>query len=286
MALFTESEIDDILGAVEESMQSAAALAKNFPPAEEDEEQGDAPEMGAESSHEIGTEGEEQPGGDPAMGGEGDPAMGGEGDPAMGGEGDPAMGGDEEMGGDPAMGGEGDPAMGGDDALANEGEDGEISDEELHQIYASMDPSELERHYMIVRGLLRDAYAKMEKSETNNNEGTKVEKKELEDKVANLEKSNKELEASLQGAIKAMQLIAKPTRKAITENVQILGKSEGDNGNEGDNFPTDLSKSEIVAKINDRIRDTSLTKNDRDVFNDYLLRNSGKEDVIKILGRK
>ena len=250
MALFTESEIDDILGAVEESMQSAAALAKNFPPAEEDEEQGDAPEMGAESSHEIGTEGEEQPGGDPAMGGEGDPAMGG------------------------------------DDALANEGEDGEISDEELHQIYASMDPSELERHYMIVRGLLRDAYAKMEKSETNNNEGTKVEKKELEDKVANLEKSNKELEASLQGAIKAMQLIAKPTRKAITENVQILGKSEGDNGNEGDNFPTDLSKSEIVAKINDRIRDTSLTKNDRDVFNDYLLRNSGKEDVIKILGRK
>lgn len=287
---FSESEIDEIIGAVEESMQKAASLAKaDF---SDTEDKGDAPEMaappemadasaadapppapavdvappapgmGAEESHEIGTEGEEMPGGEPAA--------------------------EEGMEQAPdQMEAEGDAALAEDD--------GELSDDELHQIYASMDPSDLERHYMIIRGMLRDAYAKMEKSEdgssdasTKKDEVDMVKKSEYENKISELEKSNEEMKKSLEAAIKAVELISKPERKAVTSEVQVLGKTESDvsSGKESDIDYSSLSKSEITAELNKKVRDPNLSKSDRDIINGYLLRGEGQKEVIKLLGSK
>jgi len=289
---FSDSEIDEILGAVEETMQNAANLAKGgFPPQEGDEEVGDAPalptdegqaDMGQEAPAEVpsedmgaGAPGEEAPIGEEVPGEEA-------------GMGDEMGAPEEEAGMPPEAGAEGDEAL--------EGDDGELNDEELHQIYSSMDPSDLERHYMIIRSMLRDAYAKMEKTEdssedqqNSNEEEDMAKTEELEKKVSELTKSNDEMQKSLEAAVKAMQIIAKPERKAVTSEVQVLGKTESDvaNGtNEGSVDYTSLSKSDITEKLNDKVRDPSLSKSDRDAINGYLLRGEGQDQVIKILGSK
>ena len=286
---FSDTEIDEILGAVEETMQNAANLAKGG----YREEQEDAPEMGQEGAPEMAPEMGQQPVA-PEMGQE-DQGMA----PEMGQE-EQGMApeeqgyAEEEQGMEPEMGQEeqGYAEEGGDEAL--EGENGELSDDELHQIYASMEPQDLERHYMIIRSMLRDAYAKMEKSEKSTESNKeKVEdmakNEEYETKISQLEKSNVEMQQSLEAAIKAVELIHKPERKAVTSEVQVLGKTESDvagQNTEGEVDFSSLSKSDITAKLNEKVRDPKLSKSDREAINGYLLSGSGKEEIIKLLGSK
>ena len=284
---FSETEIDEILGAVEETMQNAAKLAKgNF----DSDEEGDAPAMQGEQAAapapEMGAPAPEMGAPAPEMGAPAPAAPA----PEMGQ--DPAAqeaAPEEGFGEDPAAQeqGFGEEQPQGEEAL--EGDQGEISDEELQQIYSSMDPSDLERHYMIIRSMLRDAYAKMEKkeesAESTNGEG-QLEKSEYQEKISALEKSNKEMEKSLTAAIEAMSILTKPERKAVTSEVQVLGKSENDTAatKEGTVNYNELSKSELVGELNEKVRDPKLSKSDRDTINAFLLRDEGKEQVIKLLG--
>jgi hypothetical protein len=284
---FSESEIDNILVAVEESMQNAANLSKSAKmskalPGEEDPSMGGdpaaapAPDMGGDPAAAPAPD----MGGDPSMGG--DPAAA----PAPDMGGDPAAEGD--MGGDPAAEGDmgGDPAAEGNPDEALQGEEGDISDEELQQIYASMEPQELERHYMIIRGMLRDAYAKMEKSQP-------VKKSEssanLEGKVSDLVKENEEMKKSLEAAFKAIGHLARPERKAVTQSIQVLGKTESDvstgNSESSEDYTT-LSKQEIVSRINQKVSDPRLSKSDREAINGFVLYNEGKDKIFEILRRK
>lgn len=281
---FSESEIDEILGAVEETMQNAANLAKSAEFAQDDsEEEGDAPAMPAEEGQEDQSapeESAEAP--SEEMGDEAAPAAPAE---EQGMEEAPAAPGEEA--GMPAE----EQGMEGDQAL--EGDDGELSDEELHQIYANMEPAELERHYMIIRSMLRDAYAKMEKSEsksnTSNEEEDMAKNEELEKQVSELTKSNEEMKKSLEAAVKAMQIIAKPERKAVTSEVQVLGKTESDvatGAKESDVDYSTLSKAEITEKLNEKVRDPKLSKSDREAINGWFLRGEGQDQIFKILGSK
>jgi hypothetical protein len=194
-------------------------------------------------------------------------------------------------GGDPAAQGQ-DSAGDGDQALAGEGQGGEeLSDQELHQIYAGMDPADLERHYMVIRSVLRTAYQKFEKSEsqpTKEDDMDKQEKAKLEKQIAELQKSNKEMEESLTGAIKAVEILAKPTRKAVVSDVQVLGKGEAQNQPAAGSDFSGLSKAEVVQKINGKVRDPKLTKSDRDTLNRYVLSKTeeGRSEVLAILGGK
>lgn len=302
---FTDAEIDAMLEEVEQAVNTSVKLAKNAgqKPGETD----DAPDMGgdpaaagappAAAPGAPGAPGAGAPptadptaadaGGDPAAAGQdpgADPAAGG--DPAMAG-GDP--GADPAAEGDPA-GGEGDPAAAGqgDQALEGDGQGGEeLSDQELHQIYSQMDPADLERHYMVVRSVLRQAYQKFEKSEPNSNKEEEMSKEQLkkfEDEIAALKRSNKEMEDSLSGALKAVEIMAKPTRKAVVGTVEVLGKNEG----QGQPDTSNLSKAEIVAKIGEKVKDHSLSKNDRTTMNRYVLSKTeeGRQEVLAILGGK
>ena len=274
MSYFTDTEIDEIIGAVEESMQNAANLAKSAD-FSNDEDIGDGPEMG----------GSEDMGGEEALSQAATEKAPQE---AMGGE-EAAQEMTEEAP-EEAMGEAPEEApqeMGSEDLGEEslEEDDGELSDEELHQIYGSMEPSDLERHYMIIRGMLRDSYAKMEKSEAGNSESLSK-KEEYEAKIQELTKNQKEMESSLAAAFKAMELMAKPERKAVTSEVQVLGKTESDvtssPAKEEIDFSS-LSKSEIVSKINEKVKDPKLTKSDRDLINQYLLHGEDKEQVFNLL---
>jgi hypothetical protein len=299
---FTDTEVEDILREVESTINNAAALYKSkklskagspMPPPSDDDD-GQAPPMaGGDDSAPPMAGGDDAGPADDSTPPPSDSAP--PSDDGMGGDGSGEAAGDDDMappmGGDQGQGGEGE------QALEGEGQQGdELSDQELHQIYASMEPAELERHYMIVRSLLRDQYQKAEMSEKikKNEEGgnMKSDKKEkLKKKVAeqeqtikDLQKSQKEMEDSLTGALKAVELIAKPTRKAVVGDVQVLNKTEEA---KKDAF-SGLSKAEICAKLNDKVKDPSLNKSQRQAINSYVLSKSeeGRDQVLEILGGK
>lgn len=273
---FSEAEIDDILSAVEETLEKAQKLAKGFPPAKGDndgDEGGDAPDMEAAqgqdpSMNEMPSDAGAPPA--PEASPEGDD-MAEEGSDA----GAAPAPGEDEMSADPAAQGQ----ENGEEQL--EGDNGELNDEELHQIYSSMDPSELERHYMIIRSMLRDAYAKMEKSE-NSQGGAALEKANSQ-----LRKDNEEMKKSIEAMVKTLSVISKPQRKAVTEIFQVINKGEGDTGTAADtkDYST-LSKSEIVGELNKKVQDHKLSKSDRELINGFLLHGENHSQIIKLLGSK
>ena len=305
---FTDAEVDELLMEVEQTINTSAKLAKNFgqKPGEGDDTD-DAPPMGGDPTPAAGAP--PAAAGAPPAPGAGAPADDGTGAPPAPGAGDAgdldgASGGDagdqgmdadgtgaDATGGDgtddgapPADGQQGDQALEGDQG----GQGGEeLSDQELHQIYSGMDPADQERHYMVLRAVLRQSYQKFEKSETNSNEDEEMSKeqvKKFEDEIAALKKSNKEMEESLGGALKAVEIMAKPTRKAVVGTVEMIAKSE----TVAQNDLSELSKSEIVAKIGEKVKDHSLSKNDRTTMNRYVLSKTeeGRQEVLSILGGK
>jgi len=292
---FTDTEIDEILSAVESSLEEATSLAKsedstkNLKKEEGKEvfdEESDAPVL--EESPEAAPEAPVSEEVAPAPAEESMAPTEESFEAAPEEEAAPQMAPEEDPMAEEPMGDE----MG-DEALEGEGE---LSDDELHEIYASMDPSDLERHYMIVRSLLRDAYAKAEKEEVEKcGDVTKSETKTKEDrlnksesnevvkKLEELEKSNSELKSSLAQAVKAIKILVKPERKAVTNEVEFVKKSEEEKQIEK------MSKEEIRTKLNIKVKDESLSKKDRDTINTYLLSGARDEDekpVLEILSRK
>ncbi len=292
---FTDTEVEDILRDVEATINKAAKLSKAMPPppSDDDDATDGAPAMagGDDSAPPMGDDAA-APADDstPPPSDSAPPA-----DDGMGGDGSAEAPGDDDtappMDGDPGQDGQGEQALEGE----GQGDGDELSDQELHQIYSSMQPDELERHYMVVRAILRDQYQKMEKSEQAKTEGNgdmkKDKKSELKKKVAEqektineLKKSQKEMEDSFSGAIKAIELIAKPTRKAVVSDVQVLAKSEEV---KADSF-SGLSKAELTAKLNEKVKDPSLTKSQRQQINSFILSKGeeGKQQMVEILGGK
>lgn len=198
--------------------------------------------------------------------------------------------------------GQGEPGQDGDQQLEQEGQagaEGELSDEELQQIYGSMDPQELERHYMVLRGILRDQYQKAEggiqddpsavaaskvaKSETPMNKSEKA----TADKFKKLEAENDELKKSVDALLKATKIMIQPTRKAATTEIEFINKSEG-----GSNTPKaaetlNLSKAEIKEKVGTLCKTNhTLTKSERDLCSRYIVNGSNESEVLKLIGAK
>ena len=189
--------------------------------------------------------------------------------------------------------GEGAPQAGapGEEQLGQESADAPISDEELKEIYGSMAPEELQRHFMAIREILRGAQqpspeagaqppaappapagAPMAMSEKENGMN-KTEQAEFEA----LKKKNQELEASLGRLATVMEVALRPERKAVTD-IAYIQKSENDKP-EG----KELSKAEVRALANEKCKDKSLSKNDRDAISDFLLRGEQSEKVMQII---
>lgn len=189
-------------------------------------------------------------------------------------------------------------------------EDEHLSDEDLQHVYSSMEPAELERHYMIIRGILQQQYAKAEKAEAAEKAVAKKAKPEAEKeemdkcgemappvkksegsivdaKIEELEKSNKELQAGLEKALQAVKLLAQPTRKAVTSEIQYIAKSEAPKAPEvpAINYEA-MSKPELTHKLNEVCQSGKLNKAERDIINSFVLHNTNKEQIIEILRSK
>lgn len=289
--------IADLDSAWAEAMKKSESLSKD--------EEGKAPEAGS-GSPDLGSDAAPSPaaGGAPeAPAAEGAPAPE---EPVA----DEGMA-DEDQGA-PEMGEEGQPGqdeMGGEQQL----EDQHLSDEELQQVYSSMPPEELERHYMVIRGLLQQQYAKGEQDPNGGQVSSGIKKEEKASKeemdkcgemsspamkkseeaavvkeLEGLKKSNQELQAGLEKALQAIKVLAQPTRKAITSEVQFIQKSEGMNTQPTQGKPAfeSMSKSELTGHLNDLCKTDKLSKAERDVINGFVLHSAGKEKVIDILRSK
>jgi hypothetical protein len=187
-------------------------------------------------------------------------------------------------------------------------QDQNLSDEELQQVYSSMAPEELERHYMVIRGLLQQQYSKAEKAPEANGGQIKagIAKEEMDKcgemsspamkksetnglakEVADLKKSNDELKAGLDKALQAVKILAQPVRKAITSEIQYISKSEAPAAQAAaqPNF-AEMSDEALKASLNDVCRSGTLNKSERDLVNNYILNYAGKDKVIEILRSK
>lgn len=281
--MYTDQQIDDLLKSVEQELNKAEALSKSAPIAKADPQEEEAP--AAEAPAAEAAPAPEAPAAE-APAPEAAPeaaaaAPAPEGDPAAM---PPAEGAPAEA---PAE------AAPGEEQMAQEGEQ-PLSDEELHEIYASMPPEELERHYMIIRSLMQDAYAKAEKETKNetlakSESGSEKALEELRKENEGLKKASDDsakevaaLKKSLEGLAAAVEkTILKPVRKSVAGIEFVARNAEGE---KPETRP--LTKSELTAKIKEKFdKDmASLSKSDREACNDFLLYNEGKEKVEKILG--
>lgn len=301
--VIAESSLDDLIKDVNSAWDLAMKkLKKNDDKDDDDSDAPKAPEKEAAPAADAGAPAAGQEGvapgadaGAPAGAPGADAGMSG----ADAGAADPAAAGAPGAdAGAPGAGADGMPGADGqnpDQQLEQEGQqgqDGEISDEELQQIYGSMDPQELERHYMILRGILRDQYQKAEGAESAKEmdkcgEMTSMSKSEkmVIDENAALKAKIQELEKSTDGLLKAVKILSQPTRKAATMAVQVLNKSE-DGLTTGDDLAP-LSKSEIKDRLTQICKtNMTLTKSERDLANRYFINGSNELEVLKLIGAK
>lgn len=171
-------------------------------------------------------------------------------------------------------------------------EDAPLSDEELQQVYSSMDPEELERHFTVIKDVLTaihgeggaeagevpsDEMAEGDAPEAAMPETMPEEEAMKSEAFIKLKKENEEIKKSIVSLTKAIETLAKPARKAVTS----LSKSE--------EAVESLSKAEISSKLSEITRVAGLTKSERQTINNYLLSGVGQELVEEIIiksGRK
>jgi len=94
-----------------------------------------------------------------------------------------------------------------------------------------------------------------------------------------VEAENANLRKSLEKVVSAMEIAFRPERKAVT-SLEYIKKGE-DNGVGGE--VKELSKSDLTAILTEKSKSPSLTKNDREAINDYILRGGSKERVLEIV---
>lgn len=160
-------------------------------------------------------------------------------------------------------------------------ENTENFEQEVEELYSSMEKSEAETHFKALAKVLK--VSDMTKSEES--EETKLIKSEIETvKASNeeLKKSNEELKKNLEQAItiisKAVKPAAAPARKAITSEVDFIRKSELENQTPEKDV-TKLSKSQITATLTEKTRSGKLEKKDRDAIVSYY---EGKTNIDSI----
>jgi len=191
----------------------------------------------------------------------------------------------------------------GDQAIAQEGqgEDAPLSDEELGQIYGSMAPDELERHYSIIRQQLQAAYSQQPAEQQAAPEAQAAQAAPEQqaaaapaaapaqddqmmksEEVSALKKQLAEQGQALEQITKAFEALAKPSRKSITD-IQFMAKSEADAGQGGNAKP--MSKDEIKAAAG-KLSPGSLTKAERETVNAFFLRGEGQDEVQKLINSK
>jgi hypothetical protein len=84
--------------------------------------------------------------------------------------------------------------------------------------------------------------------------------------VIQLEAKIEEQDKMISGLAKAVELVlTKPQRKAVT-GVSFLGKNEGQRA---DTDIAKLTKAEILTKLNEKVKDASLKKSDRNLINSF-----------------
>jgi hypothetical protein len=260
MAKFSEQEIDQILASVEEAMAQAESLAKSMPLTKEDEQdpQQDLAPQQPEQSQDMSMD--QQPADAPAPE-QADPSQ-------------PEQSQEQPM-----------------DEQQDQSQD-EISDEELHSLYASMDPQELQRHQMAIEAAMGQgqqqeqpsqpqdlAMAEDDKDDKDDEDQEDDEDEEMskseKDEFSRLKKDHNDLQKSFAKVVEAMEKAFAPTRKAVT-GIEYVQKSEETQQQKP------LSKAETIAVLNEKAKDPTLSKSDRMAINDFIL-NGGSQDKIKTI---
>lgn len=160
--------------------------------------------------------------------------------------------------------------------------------QELETIYSSMTKAEAEIHY---KTLKKSLFGQESEEET---EEQSEEAEEIQAPTESFEKSEKEIVLSTQNEqlVKENEELKKsleevkthiqnfvtrqaPQRKAITD-IEVLRKTE-------EQAPKELTKSEIDSKLKSKVRESSLSKSDRDAINNYYLFNGSTESIRHLL---
>jgi hypothetical protein len=105
-------------------------------------------------------------------------------------------------------------------------------------------------------------------------------KSEVDAELASLKKANQELNAKLERLIGVTtEMVERPVRKAITGfDIAYLGKPTA-----GGTSSPRLSREQITQKLNEKARDPSLSKGDRQLINDFYDRNVNLEKIEHLL---
>ena len=181
---------------------------------------------------------------------------------------------------------------------APQGQEGELeqplSDEELQQIYGSMDHEELERHFAAIQQSMQQGQAaegqagqaegeQAPQQEAPEQQAPEAEPEQEEQEMgksenASLRKEIAELRKAQEATIKAFEVLAAPSRKAVT-GMEYVQKSEA-------SFDVQsLSKDEIKSKLQS-ISPAALSKSERDSVNNFYLYDEDKTDVLAIIKSK
>jgi hypothetical protein len=191
---------------------------------------------------------------------------------------------------------------------------GELSDEELQQVYSQMPPEELERHYMILRNVLSQHYgdqgqqddmdgaqqappappeapAPQMKAERcakcgDMHKGEKCESKMAKSEDSEVAKLKKELDkvnSQMENLVVALEKSFRPARKAI-EGIEYVKKSELD-------VPQGqpLSKADKKDKIRSLMKSEAsrkLTEDQRNAIKAFFLHGEREAQIDQILGGK
>ena len=162
---------------------------------------------------------------------------------------------------------------------------------EMDKMYSSMNKAEATAHYQSLKKTLfvEDKEEVIEKKEeekvitkSEKDENT-IAKSEYEAVVA----KNEELSKSVENLTVAMTNFLKgksaPKRKAITD-IEYVAKSEDTEKDEKNNEDiSKLSKNEVAKRLTAKIRSNSLEKSDKDLINNYYLKDNASFDSIKHL---
>jgi hypothetical protein len=287
---WTDQDLDALISSVEETLEKAEVLAKSAP-LKKDANGKDDPAASPDDSAAAAPAQDAPADAAPADAQAAAPADAAPADPAAAPTDAPA---------DPAAQ-QAAPAEG-DQALGQEGEDAPLSDEELGQIYGSMAPDELERHYSIIRQQLQSAYAQDQGQQPAADPAAQQQQAapapdaqqqsaapapqddqmmKSED-VNALKKQVADQAQALEQITKAFEALAKPSRKSITD-IQFMAKSEADAGQAGNGKA--MTKEEIktqAAKLNP----ANLSKSERDMINAFYLRGESQDEVQKLINSK
>lgn len=286
---WTDQDVDNLLASVEETLVKVDVLAKSAS-LKKDEDPNKKPEDAAAAPAQDAPPAAAAPAADAgAAPMDAAPAADAGAAPA-----DPAAGGDPAAAG-AAPGAEGDAALAGE-----QGEDAPLSDEELSQIYSSMAPDELERHYGIIRQALQASYSQDQgqgdaagaapaaapaaPAAPGADAGAPpMEKSEDKAVIEALTKQVGEQAQAIEQITKAFEVLTKPSRKSITD-IQVMHKSELDAAPAAGDAAT-MTKEQVDAGAR-KLQPAKLEKSEREMVNKFFITGEGKDEVAKLINSK